>query len=83
MPISERLPIVNLTPVILKTFCSIYLRWESTRNLILGGSEIFAGTYVMSFQVGIGSLGWILFFRWDFVPLCELCVGILQFLYFE
>ena len=27
----------------------------------------------MSFQVGIGSLGGTVFFRWDFVPLCQLC----------
>ena len=31
----------------------------------------------MLFQVGIGSLGGTVFFRWDFVPLRELCsIGI-------
>ena len=57
MPISESLHIVNLTPVILKTFWSIYSRWEWTGNLILGRSESFAGTSEISFQVGIGSSG--------------------------
>ena len=66
MPISENLHIVNLTPVILKTFWSIYWRWEWTGNLISGGSESFVGTY-MSFQVGIGSLGGTGFFQ---VELC-------------
>ena len=27
----------------------------------------------MSFQVGIGFLSGTVFFKWDFVPLCELC----------
>ena len=67
MPISETLNIVNLTPVILKTFSSIYSRWEGTGNLILGRSESFAGTYVMSFQVDIGSLGGTVFLN---VGLC-------------
>ena len=67
MPISETLHIVNLTPVILKTFWSIYSRWEWTGNLILGGTESFAGTSVMPFQVRIGSLGGTLFFQ---VGLC-------------
>ena len=40
--------------------------------MILGRSESFAGTYIMSFQEGIGSFGGTVFFRWDFVPLCEL-----------
>ena len=67
MPISENLHTVNLTPVILKTFWSIYWRWEWTGNLISGGSESFVGTYVMSFQVGIGSRGGTGFFQ---VGLC-------------
>ena len=67
MPISETLHIVNLTPVILKTFWSIYSRWEWTGNLILGESESFAGTWVMSFQMGIGCLGGTVFFQ---VGLC-------------
>ena len=71
IPISESLPIVNLTPVILKTFCSIHSRWEWTENLILDGSEDFTRTWVMSFQMGIGSLDETVFFRWDFVPLCK------------
>ena len=57
MPISESLSIVNLTPVILKTFSSIYSRSKWTGNLILGGSESFAWTCIMTFQVGIGYLG--------------------------
>ena len=44
MSISESVPTFNLTPVILKTFWSIYLRLELTENLIIGGSESFAGT---------------------------------------
>ena len=43
MPICETLHIINLTPVILKTFWSIYSTWEWTENLILGGSEAFTG----------------------------------------
>ena len=57
MPISESLSIVNLTPVILKTFSSIYSRSKWTGNLILGGSESFAWTGTMTFQVGNGNLG--------------------------
>ena len=53
----------NLTPVILKTFWSTYSRWEWTGNVILGGSESLAGTWVISFQVGIGSLGGTVFFQ--------------------
>ena len=44
MSISKSLPIVNLTPVILKIFWNIYLRWERTGNLTLSGVENFAGT---------------------------------------
>ena len=54
MPISKSLPVLNLNLLILKTLWSVYLRWNI--NLILGGTECFAGTYVMSLQVGIGSL---------------------------
>ena len=61
MPISESLSIINLSPVILKTFSSIYSRSKWTENLILGGSESFAWTYIMTFQVGIGSLGGTVF----------------------
>ena len=63
MPISESLPNVNLTPVILRTFWGIYSRRERTRNLILGRSESFAETYMMSFQVGARSLGGTGFFQ--------------------
>ena len=64
MPISESLPIVNLTPVILKTFRSIYSRWEwkgnfwqvwkfswDLRNVISRGNWLFMWNYV--FQVGL------------------------------
>ena len=51
----------SLTLVILKTFWSIYSRWQWTRNLILDGTEIFASTEVMLFQMGIEFLGGIFF----------------------
>ena len=37
----------------------------------------------MSFQVGIGSLDGTLFFRWDFVPLCELWISQYARTYFQ
>ena len=61
MHISKSRPIFNLTPVILKTFWSIYSRWQWTENLILDGTDIFAGTWVRSFQVEIGLLGGTVF----------------------
>ena len=64
MPISGTLHIVNLTPVILKLF-EAYIQDGS--EMILGGSESFAGTLVMSWHVGIGSLGRTVFFQ---VGLC-------------
>ena len=39
----------------------MYSRWKLTENLILGRTESFAGTEVMSFQVGIVSLGGTVF----------------------
>ena len=66
--------LLNSNPVMLtglqsfwKTFWRIDLGKEWTGNLILGGTEIFCGTYMMSFLVGIGSLGGTLFFQ---VGLC-------------
>ena len=56
MNISESLPTVNLT------LWSVYLKWKWTGNLTLGESQSFAGTLVMSFQVGIGSLSGTVFF---------------------
>ena len=44
MPVSESLHIVNLTPVILETYWSMYPRWERTENMILGGPESFTAT---------------------------------------
>ena len=59
MLISKSLPILSLTPVILKSFWSIYSRWEWTGNLlyrlnwkfswdlnnsISGGNWLFGGT---------------------------------------
>ena len=46
MCITESLPIVNLTPVILKTVGSIYWRWEwkfcwDLSNVISGGNRLF------------------------------------------
>ena len=67
MPISESLPDFNLTPVILRAFSGIYPRRERTRNLILGRSESFSETYMMSFQVVTRSLGGTGFFQ---VGLC-------------
>ena len=61
MPINKSLPIVNWTSVILKKFSSIFSRLEWTGNLILGGAESFAETEVISFQVGLGSRGGIVF----------------------
>ena len=46
----------------------VYIRDGSGQEIwFLGRSESFAGTYVMSFQVGIGSLGGTVFFQ---VGLC-------------
>ena len=41
----------------------MYSRWKSTGNLIFGGSESLLGTYVMSYQVGIGSFGGTVFLQ--------------------
>ena len=60
MPISESLPIFNLTPVILKTFWNIYLWWEWTRNLIFWQVSKFCW-YLITFQVGIVCLGGTVF----------------------
>ena len=57
MSISKSPSIVNVDPIILKTFWSIYSRWERTENLILGRTDSSAATSVMSFQMGIDSLG--------------------------
>ena len=54
MYISESLPFINFTPVILKTFLSIYSRWRCARNLILGGLRFLLG--LKQYQ-----------FRWDCV----------------
>ena len=66
MPISEYLPIVNLTPVILKTFCSIYLRWEWKGNLIF--RWVWKFCWDLSNIISGGN--WL--FRWDcfLVGLC-------------
>ena len=64
--------IVNLTSVILKTFWSIHSRLKWTGNLVLGGTEGFAGT-LMSFQMGIGSLGRTVFPEGGLVHLWKLC----------
>ena len=66
---SKSLPIINFNPVILKTIWSMYLKCKWPGNLHLGGIESFAGTSVMSFQVGIGSIGGNLFLQ---VGLCTL-----------
>ena len=60
---SKSLAIINLNPVILETIWSMYLKCKWPENLYLGGTESFAGTSVMSFQVGIGSLGGNLFLQ--------------------
>ena len=57
MSISKSPSIVNVDPIILKTFWSIYSRWERTENLILGRTDSSAATSIMSFQMGIDSLG--------------------------
>ena len=57
MSISKSPSIVNVDPIILKTFWSKYSRWERTENLILGRTDSSAATSVMSFQMGIDSLG--------------------------
>ena len=67
VPISKSLYIVDLTPVIFKTFWSIYSRWEWTRNLILSGSESFAGTLELIFHMKIDFLGGTVIFQ---VGLC-------------
>ena len=50
MPTTKSLPIFNITPVILKTFWSIYSKLEGIEILILDGTESFTGWK-------IGSLG--------------------------
>ena len=69
MPISKSPPIVNVDPVILKTFWSIYSRWEWTENLILGRTDSSSATSVMSFQMEIDSLGGTFFQLERFIPL--------------
>ena len=57
MSISKSPSIVNVDPIIWKTFWSKYSRWERTENLILGRTDSSAATSVMSFQMGIDYLG--------------------------
>ena len=68
MHISKSLPIFNLTPVILKTFWSIYSRWQWAEKFDFRWDWHFSGTWVRSVQVEIGLLGGSVFPTGTFYP---------------
>ena len=81
MPFSKNLPIVNLTPVILKTLFTPTSNICSKKHIHdMGMNRKFDfrqdGKFCWDLSDGISGGNWLIrwdcIFRWDFVPLCKL-----------
>ena len=71
MCISESLPILNMTPVILKTLCIKYIFMGVNRKFDFRQDWMFCSDLSNVISGGNLLFWWDCFFRWDFVPFCE------------
>ena len=71
MCISESLPILNMTPVILKTLYIKYIFMGVNRKFDFRQDWMFCSDLGNVISGGNLLFWWDCFFRWDFVPFCE------------